>query len=334
MSSFSLRILLILFVALSLNVAVAQEEQETVVTGNYYRIHCHFKNEQIASEALKTAEIVYPIVAKIFNAKTDKLNNPLEIHLYRTESDYRAIEKKITGGKFAENGCFSMPTTKTSHIALSPTCSDATLRAVGLPLLTRRLIAHEGCHLAQYAILPGGLECPDWFKEGLVMWMADLVIAKLGLNLPFEQDPENSKSILDCQELLENGSLPNTNMIIKDELGAVKDMHYFYKYGVWELFFHFLKEGKYSNSFESIMRDVRRFGGGTNSYKNLIKHFEESFNKEIFKTLNKDFIDYLKSLKPEWRQEYRSLDTHGKEWIQIAFEDTNAVAFKTNPVGK
>ncbi len=41
------------------------------------------------------------------------------------------------------------------------------------------------------------------------------------------------------------------------------------------------------------------------------------------------FLRYLKMVKPDWEQLYRSLEASGDEWVQSAFPDTNAMAWRT-----
>ena len=42
----------------------------------------------------------------------------------------------------------------------------------------------------------------------------------------------------------------------------------------------------------------------------------------------------MKSSQPKWRETYRSLETKGKTWTQIAFAEKNAIAWRTRRIGR
>jgi hypothetical protein len=49
--------------------------------------------------------------------------------------------------------------------------------------------------------------------------------------------------------------------------------------------------------------------------------------------LSLDFEQFVRSQKPAWDEVFRALATDGRAWTQTAFEDHNAIAWRTAPVG-
>jgi hypothetical protein len=66
--------------------------------------------------------------------------------------------------------------------------------------------------------------------------------------------------------------------------------------------------------------------------KQLFDFFVKTFDPSDFETLDGAFAAYVRSLSPKWNEVYRSLETAGDDWTQIAFPDVNAIAWRTRPI--
>ena len=119
--------------------------------------------------------------------------------------------------------------------------------------------------------------------------------------------------------------------IIEDKLSC----HMYMKYSIHRLFFSFLKQNKYKKKLKCLLVSAKRLSKSKNYKKNLARAFIRYFGgRQEINKMNQEFADYLKKLSPQWKEIYRSLETQGDEWVQIAFPKTNAIAWRTKPVGK
>ncbi len=304
---------------------------EMTPSGKYFRIICHFDNEQVAKEALETAEMVWPVAAKLY-AVTDRAPDRLrDVHLYRTADDYMDAEFKLTGGKFKNNLAFSHWDSQTAHIAIQPECSDDTLKQTGLPTMTRRLIAHEAAHLARYAIMPNFESHPNWFADGTGEWIEDKVIADGGWSQGFESEPATSTMIMEAQGLLKDHSLPSVDEIFNDDIDNV---FWRKRYALRGLLFRMLVDSTDRETLESIMKQARQQGGGRKYPKILKGIVADALGSEKMSALNAKYKEYIAGMKPKWEEFYGSLETAGDEWTQIAFPKKNAIAWNTAPNNK
>ena len=303
----------------------------TTRAGTYFRIVCDFENEPVARQALETAEAAWPIAAKLCGSPDARPAHPLDIHLLRTVAAYEKEEAALTGGKFRKNLAFSSWEKKAAYVVLQPQCSDDALKTVGVPALTRRLLAHEVFHLVRSETIPNFESHPDWFADGAASWIEDEVLAALRLTSGLEKDPESSTDIRRARDLLEKGKLPSAREIFRDQTSSLE---FYGRYAVVGLFFRFLKGGKHRPELEAILAEMRRLVGGEKFTERIFEFIERTLGSEGLDTLDREFKDFLRTKSPQWDQEYRSLEPVGKDWIQIAFPDTNAVAWRTEPVGK
>ena len=66
----------------------------------------------------------------------------------------------------------------------------------------------------------------------------------------------------------------------------------------------------------------------------LHSFIEGAIGRDELKKIDGAFEKYVRALKPQWDEVYRSLETSGPTWTQIAFPDTNAIAWRTQAVKK
>lgn len=305
--------------------------QKTTKTGEYFRVICHFENDKVAVEALKTAEMVWPEAAKLLGISDRAPEKPAEIHLFRTIKDYEKMDSELTGGKFQRNLAFSHWDTQASYILLQPDCSDETLKIVGLPVLTRRLTAHEATHLVRYVSIPNHRAHPRWLSDGVATWVEEKVMTNGRWSPGVEDDPDMSTMILQTIALIEKGDLPSVKYILRDR---IDDVDWQTRYALRWLLLRFLKNFVDRKTFRSIMGEARRLRAGSDYSRRLNSFIEGALGREAMKTIDAKFKAYLRSLTPQWDEVYRSLETAGRSWTQIAFPDKNAISWRTEPVGK
>jgi len=289
--------------------------------GRFYAVTCHGGDAALAEQALSVVEAVWPIVAATFGVPDRKPAQPLEVHLYRTPELYIAADDALTGGKFRRNLAMSHWDTKSSHVALQPPCGDEALRALGLPPLTVTMLAWEATHIARYELCSNFLDHPEWFGDGLATWVAKEVGAARFHAAP-EATPFWADDIVRVQRLLEARQLPPVRSILSD---AVADLDLWDRYATRCVFFAFAaaEPGKLTKVADAI----RRTGGG-NGYAAAVRaEALAAFGGE-----DEAFVKFVRGLKPQWEETYRSLWPNGTEWSQIAFPDKNAIAWSRDPV--
>lgn len=305
--------------------------ERSTKTGKYFLVVCHFENDRIATAALKTAEMVWPVATELFGTADGAPDKPAEIHLFRSVEEYEKVDAELAGGAFRRNLAFSSWNTKAAYIVVQPDCSDATLKQVGLPQPTRRLIAHEATHLIRYATMENHRSHPHWIADGAATWVEEHVMAKGRWSRGEEDDPDASSKIVRTVALLEKGALPSVADILRDR---IDDTPWLTRYSVRWLFLRFLEHSVEREKFRSILAKARQLGGGSGYNTQLIAFIEVTLGQEGMMSIDGRFAKYLRSLRPRWEEVYRSLETAGDHWTQIAFPDKNAIAWRTEPVGE
>jgi hypothetical protein len=304
--------------------APAQEEPVARKTGTYCTVIFHGGDEALATQALAVADAVWPIVAKAFGVPDAKPSEPLAVHVYRTVEGYREADRKLTGGKFRRNQAMSHFESRSAHIALQPPCRDETLRALGLPPLTKTMIAWETTHLARFELCPNFRQHPDWLCDGLAAWVA-AEVATAPETGPKEATPFWAQDMILVQRLLESGKLPPVASLLSDK---VADLDLSDRYATRVVLYAFLASEPNRERLGTLLGTVRRTGGGDGYGRAVLDAAMEAFGKE-----DEAFAKYVRGLAPEWEEVYRSLWTTGTDWTQIAFPDGNAIAWRRNPLG-
>ncbi|HET6202388.1 MAG TPA: hypothetical protein VFI25_06265 [Planctomycetota bacterium] len=301
----------------------------TTKTGKFFRVVCDFENDRTAALALEAADATWPIAAKLFGSPDAGPEKPFDVHLFRTQAAYEKADAEVSGGKFKKNLCFAHPKTMSAYVLLQPQCSDDALATIGLPLLTRRLLVHEAAHLVGYTALPNYDSQPNWLSDGAAAWIEEETLTALGLSPGLEKEPESSTDILRAFDLLDRKQLPGARDIFRDEF---KGLGFYERHAVTGLFFRSLKTGKQRPAFDSILAEARRLGGGGTYADRLFQSVETTWGAEGLAVLDAEFVAFLRARTPEWDQGVhglRSLEPAGKDWISIAFPESNAVAWRT-----
>ncbi len=254
------------------------------------------------------------------------LSVPSVVHLFRHAAEYEAAQTKLASGRFRHNLAFSSRRRRAAYIAIQPSCSDRTLALVGLPALTLRQIAHETAHLASFDAPENGRPQAQWLAEGAATWIAEMAMAELDGAPKPESDPFTATDMRRAQDLLDSGRLPHVRKILKDDYGPLR---FYERYAVQWLFFRFLMT-------DARARWDRSLANPTLSSQRL--PMGEAIRLLDWAPADVDALDvafkrYVRSLVPQWHEKGRSLAVNGDTWTQIAFADTDAVAWTAKPAG-
>ncbi len=305
--------------------------QELSRKGPHVQVICDFENEQVADSALETAEAVWLAGTELYRLEDAALDELYTLHLYRTAAAYCAADSRLTGGRFQENLAFSHHATKSAHVALQPPCSDALLAEIGLPSLTRALIAHEVAHLVRFCAFRNFESHPRWLADGTAYCLeVESLIAK-GWSPGWDEDPRLATENCLAKALVDSGKLPSVDELLQD---AAADLSFSEVYAVHAVFFRFLKEKLPAKDLRAILDQARRLGDGEGYCDRLHASLTDMLGAKRLSDLDKGLRAYIQGTAPAWREEYRSLETAGDGWVQIAFPDTNAIAWRTQPAGK
>jgi len=292
-------------------------------TGTYYTVTCHGGDEALAEQALAVVDGVWPIVAKAFGVADAKPAHPLDVHLYRTIEGYRAADQELTGGKFRRNLAMSHFDSRSAHVAVQPPCRDETLRALGLPSLTVTMLAWEATHVARFELCPGFRQHPDWFTDGFAAWVAAQVLAARE-PADAEATPFWADDMLIAQRLLKERKLPPIRSLLAD---AVADLDLHDRYATRVVFYSFLATEPNRAKLAGVVDAIRRTGGGDGYARAVLDEATAAFGEA-----DKAFAEFVQGLHPQWDEVYRSLSPVGTAWPQIAFPETNAIAWRREPL--
>jgi hypothetical protein len=299
-------------------------------TGQHFRVWCHFDDEKTADAALETVEAVWPSSSSLFGLPDRPLEPPLDVHLYRRAADYLAVERQITGGRWAENLGFSDVGTRASHVPVQPDISDETLAAVGLTAQTRHTLAHEAVHLVSYRATAGSRTPPEWVSEGAAIWIERQTLVARGWSAGDEEDPFAATDMVAARELLAGGALPTATQILR---GEAQRFGFRQRYAMQWLLFRRLITRNDGAKFRSALLEAMRTPPGADHTKRFNAVVTTPYGTEGGDGLDLDFEQYVRSQRPAWVEPHRALSTAGGAWVQAAFADTKAIAWRTAPVG-
>jgi hypothetical protein len=311
--------------------ATTQEEvREPVVErrGDVFLLRYHGVEESAAvdaqaEQALSTIERTWPRVCQLLGAPATKPAAPLAVNLYRTIAGYAAADRRLTGGKFERNLAMTEHAGGTAHVALQPPCSDETLRAVGLPGATLSLLAWEAVHAARHHLCPNHAFHPMWVVDGLASFVArEAACAELDVDAA--SFPLFATHAAVARDLATARKLPP----LKDLLGdRIDDLAMHDRYAARAVAFAFLAADSRGPKLEALLKQARQFGGGDGLTSELERLAAKSFGD-----LTKTFERHVAAAEPDWQETYRSLSPRGKEWLQIAFPDCNALAWRSESI--
>lgn len=299
--------------------------------GPRFRVHCHFADEAVAAAALDTVEAIWPTASVLYGVADVPEGGLYDVHLFRTPADYLKEERGISG-KFDRNLAFTSFDTKAAYVALQPNLADEALAATGLTGLTRRMLAHEAAHVVRYRNFPNYQHHPKWFEDGNSQWIEDETMTARGWAPALEEDPHVSWHMVLAKALLAGGGLPSARRILADDLD---DLSFYARYAVRRLLFRRLVTRKDAPAFRAALTTALALPDGPDLAKRFTDVVLGAYATEGGEGLDVDFEQYVRSLAPAWDEDAsgRALSTAGDAWVQTAFSDAGARAWRTAPAG-
>jgi hypothetical protein len=303
--------------------AQAEVAAPLVRSGKFAQVHYDGADAALADSALAVVDQVWPLVAAAFGVPDAKPAKPLEIHLYREIAGYEAAEAQLTGGRLKRNLAMAHHASRSAHVALQPPCTDVTLQAIGLPAQTLLLLAWETTHVARFELCPNFESHPDWLVDGLASNVAQRVTCK-AWGIEPAQAPFWAAHARDARALAVEGKLPSVADLLGDKLDA---LDWRVRYGLREQWFGFLWSSSRQTKLAQCLSVARQLGGGSGYAEQLLQHATQAFESR-----SGEFTKHLTKLQPQWDEVFRSLAPRGKDWVQIAFPTSNAIAWNLAPV--
>lgn len=299
---------------------------EVELTGPHFRVRGWDTTTAVVREALATAEAVFAPASELYGEPADR---DLIVNLLPTAAEYQKIDRRLTGGNFADNLAFSSFRTRAAYVALQPEAAAETFAAIGLSNLTRHQVAHEAAHVVCYNALASHPYHPVWFSEGAAAWLAEEVMIARGWSPGLEEDPFTAKWILVVQELFERGRVPSLAVLLK---GERDDFGPYERYALFGLVFRFLREETEPAEFDELWARARDLPAGPTYPRDLWAVVEHVWDVSRLRgDLNERFRRFVAALRPRWDQIGRSLEIRGATWTQIAFPREPARAWNLEP---
>ena len=328
--------------AIALALAPPAGEAFSKERGPHFEVVCHFEDPELCAQALEVAEASWPVALEAFQlepfepSEIGGRRDRLRIRLLPDVESYQAVEQRLTGGAFADNLAFSSWSTYESYIALQPR------RAPGegwprLPMLTRRLIAHEAAHLVCYHSRQGYEGHPAWLAEGLADWVADEVMRREGWSTSEWEEPHTASRLAELKHSLRRERAPMierllTSSSIPDDVSR--------RYALYGPFLSFLGPRAMRGPLAQILeRGGSIRGGAEQTEPHYRRLFEEWLAPDGLPPLEREFRRHLEQARPAWYEVGRSLEVRDPatysgagpcraNWSQIAFPSSAALAWR------
>ena len=339
---------ILLLLAIALPLTPPAGEPFSKERGPHFEVVCHFEDPALCAQALEVAEATWPLARQAFALQPDEADEaaqpggtragrePMRIRLLPDVESYQAIEQRLTGGAFTDNLAFSSWSTYESYIALQPR------RAPGegwprLPMLTRRLIAHEAAHLVCYHSRQGYEGHPAWLAEGLADWVADEVMRREGWSSSAWEEPHTASRIAELKHSLQRGRAPLIERLLStaSNPGDVSR-----RYALYGPFVAFLGPEAIRGPLAEILdRGASIRGAADEAQPHYRRLFEEWLAPNGLQPLEREFRTHVEAARPLWHEVGRSLEVRDPAtvsgegppragWTQIAFPDWAALAWR------
>ena len=252
------------------------------------------------------------------------------LHLYREIADYEKACDRLVGGSLKQNLAFAEWTNFTAHVVLQPPIRGDAEKRLAPTWNTLRLVAHETAHLARYCALPNARSHPGWLADGAATWVESHALDERGRAPPPDDVPFCATDELRVQQLLNAKKLPEFGDLLLDRTDA---LDFYERYATRGLLFRFLHEGPHAEAFRAFLGDVRSEGGGGDFKERVAAALQKRLGASDWKAVDAEFRAWIGKLAPKWEQLFVTLEIAGDDWTQCAFDDKNAVAFRTAPAG-
>lgn len=303
------------------------EAAPTVVEAGAFRIHVYADNARIVAQVKLIGEKTWEVASNLYGSSLPE--EKMDVHLYRNVDGYVAADEELNGGRLKRNQAFAHFDTLSAHVALQPPISNSLLKEVGLPKQSARLLAHEMSHLVRYARMPNTFrDHPDWLVDGMASLVDEKVLTATDCIDGPMHDPNFGSYVGHGKQLLDANKLPSAKQLLDDES---LEIGFHQEYAVRWLFVDMLFTN-YEEQFSSFLEGLRGLRG-ENTYAKRTKELLLKHLATDVKTLEQNFRDHVKQLKPNWIENGRLLETHGKVWDQLAFPDSTATSWNQSALG-
>ncbi|MBK8269618.1 MAG: hypothetical protein IPK83_15480 [Planctomycetes bacterium] len=310
--------------------SVAWAANDSIVSGRHFRVICDFEDQNVAEEAIETAEAIWQIVENSWGMERDVTQKPLTIYLYQTLEAYEAADAKRTGGRFRENLSFSLHQDKSAHLLVQPVCAKKTLNLVGLPGLTRVLIAHEAAHLATYSMVSNHASHPEWLTEGFATFVATEALLEKGWMQAVEDDPYSSTMMARAIRRVTDNRLPPLQDLIS---GGSKGLHLQDRYAIYWQFFRFMRQPVRKPELDAILKLAQSVKAGAEFKAKFARRVVDQLGgADAVQRLDGEFRQFVLRSRPKWEERYRSTNCLRDRWIQIAFPTKTAMLMATQRI--
>lgn len=239
---------------------------------------------------------------RLLSIRTD---DPGTLRVYATWNDWAVAERRLTRGAFASNGAFTTHANGDAHLAIQPELSEELLSELGLPQLTRRLIAHEASHVVVMSGAEAPERHPDWLSEGIACVVADRA---LRVHDDLESDPTASTRLFRCRRMLEDGRLPRLEEVLDDRLDAYERGE---RYALWWAVGHHLVE----HAPDALRAAVGVADQGTRAVADAVR---ESVGEGLVE-LDNEFAAWIEASQPRWHEETRAATVTDDSIVQSSF---------------
>lgn len=285
---------------------------------------------KLKEEALAVAVDAWKEASALYGAAGQMPDAPREIHLDRSVAEYEAACDRLGVANLKRNLAFSEWKTDVAHIVLQPILAGEAFKELAPTCLTLRLVAHETTHLARYSLLANHAFHPGWLADGSASFVECKALQAAGRMGALESTPDTATASRHAQRLLERGSLPSIPNLVRDRTDALEFND---RYDVRFELFRWLAEGPHAKSFSGFLSSVRQIDQGEGFTERTAKALQQRLGISDLAACDGEFHAWLAALKPEWDEVLRALDVAGDVWTQSAFDDKNAMAFRSEPAG-
>jgi hypothetical protein len=259
--------------------------------------------------------------ARLWSIDPDSVRGDVTVH--PDAQHYERAEDELTKGRFRNNGAFALG--DQAHVLVQPPITPDRMESIGVPAQTLRLIAHEAAHVLRNT-LPNHPSHPGWLADGAGQLIAERTMLSTGRSAGRAEDPWTSTQIVRLRAALDDGRLPTIEALLGDEQGALSASE---RYAArWALAAWMDEVG----ALTPTLAAAKRLGGGRTFAERLRERTLGAIREQGVDAPDAAWHAWIRRQPAAWEERIRSLSIASGEpatWTQIAFPDSNAVAWTT-----